>query len=619
MKLIPQPQRLSAAAGFYRLRYDCRVTLDASCTPACMTAARLLQQEILSATGLPLMLDRRAGDGQPGIRLSVCEELGEQHYLLDADSEGITILGGDAVGLLYGVQTLRQILRQEGANVPFVHIEDWPDLPVRGLFYDATRCRVPTLDYLKAMADRLSLYKLNQLHLYVEHTFLYDDFSEIWRDDTPLTAEDILELDAYCYDRGIELVPAVVSLGHMYKILRSKSFCHLSEMEEAPGTEFSFVDRMRHHVLDTTNDESFRLVCRMLDEYLPLFRSKKCNINGDESFDLGKGRGKARAEAVGSHRMYVDWIARVAGYLKDKGYQTMFWGDIILSQPETLRELPEDIICMNWDYGTEKGDHAAKLHAVGANQYLCPGAQGWHQCVNRMGAAYTNCRNMAELAYEKEGIGLLMTEWGDYGHFQDPEGATMGILYGGAMGWNRNIPSEEELNEAIARIEYCDRTGASVNLLRELEDHIALNWGMAVEFSEVLRGKLDRDPAGMWDWFMGQIGTHLETIDADNTAVDAIMDKVSACLPAMTEAGRARMRPFFLMAEGQKLINRLGAVLDADTRSGQNPFDRDRKALATDLETWFRFYRERWYETTRPAELARVTDTVLWFADYLRR
>lgn len=618
MKLIPQPQRMSPAEGTFRLRYDHRITLDASCDSRCRTAAAILQQEVLERTGLTLSLDRRQEAGHPGIRLSLCPELGTEHYVLDVSREGVFILGGDYEGLLHGVQTLRQILRQEGPVLPCMQVEDWPAIPVRGLFYDATRCRIPTLASLKALADRISFYKMNQLHLYVEHTFLFDGLSEVWRDDTPLTAEDILELDAYCLERGVELVPSVVSLGHMYKILRTRSFHHLSEIEEEPGTEFSFINRMRHHVLDTTNEESFRLVCDLIDQFLPLFTSKKFNINGDESFDLGKGRGKARADEVGSHRMYVDWICRVANYLKEKGRQTMFWGDIILAQPETLKELPEDIICMNWDYGTQKADHAAKLHAVGANQYLCPGAQGWHQTVNRFGVAYINCRNMAELCYENEGIGLLMTEWGDYGHFQDPESSNVGIIYAGAMGWNRNIPSEDELNEAIARVEYLDRTCESVKQLRLLQDHIALNWGMAVEFTEVLRGRLDRTIPELWEDFLRHIGTHMDCIAEDNAAIDAIMERVAESMKDMDPEGRKRMKPYFLMADAQKLLNRFSAVLDERTRGRKNPMTVDTWALAEDFETWFRFYREQWRATSREAELARVTDVVLWIADYLR-
>ncbi|MFR8332790.1 MAG: hypothetical protein ACLU9S_10900 [Oscillospiraceae bacterium] len=61
------------------------------------------------------------------------------------------------------------------------------------------------------------------------------------------------------------------------------------------------------------------------------------NINGDEPFDLGKGRGKAMADQVGSHQMYVDWIGKICRHVKELGKQPMFWGDIILAHSrETL-------------------------------------------------------------------------------------------------------------------------------------------------------------------------------------------------------------------------------------------------------------------------------------------
>ena len=76
-------------------------------------------------------------------------------------------------------------------------------IPNRGFYHDVTRGRVPKLSFLKKMADRMAYYKMNQLQLYIEHTFLFRDFSEIWRDDTPLTAEEIMELDHYCLELSL--------------------------------------------------------------------------------------------------------------------------------------------------------------------------------------------------------------------------------------------------------------------------------------------------------------------------------------------------------------------------------------------------------------------------------
>ncbi len=121
---------------------------------------------------------------------------------------------------------------------------------------------------------------------------MFDGFSEVWRDDTPLTPADILELDAYCRSLQIDLVPSIATLGHLYKVLRTKSYRHLSEIEEADGVPFSFYQRMCHHTLNTTDEASLSLVYGMIDEFLPLFTSHLFNINGDEPFDLGRGRGK---------------------------------------------------------------------------------------------------------------------------------------------------------------------------------------------------------------------------------------------------------------------------------------------------------------------------------------
>ena len=53
------------------------------------------------------------------------------------------------------------------------------------------------------------------------------------------------------------------------------------------STAFSFYERMCHHTLNrSTDDRAYELVCRLIDEYSPLFRSNLFNINCDETFDL---------------------------------------------------------------------------------------------------------------------------------------------------------------------------------------------------------------------------------------------------------------------------------------------------------------------------------------------
>lgn len=621
MKLIPQPQKLTLGQGAFCLRYPDRVTLDTTCGSSAYRFAMLLTEEIEIWAGLCLTIDRRSGNFHRGIRLTMDATVGAEAYTLSISEEGVTVTGGDDAGLLYGVQTLRQLLRQCGPALPCLEIQDWPALSARGLFYDVTRGRIPTMDFLKKLADFCSLYKLNQLHLYVEHTFLFDGFSEIWRDDTPLTAQDILELDAYCRNLEIELVPSVATLGHLYKVLRTETFHALSELEEKNGAEFSFYQRMAHHTLDVNNEKSLELVYGMIDQFLPLFTSNRFNINGDEPFDLGRGRGAQMAEEIGSHQMYVDWIGKICRYVESKGKQPMFWGDVIVAEPETIRALPEDIICMNWNYNPQAWDmETRKLAEAGANQYLCPGVQGWKQTINRMDDAYSNIQRMATYAHKFGAKGFLVTEWGDFGHLQDPESSLPGIIYAAAMGWNRALPTEEELNEAVSVLEYTDRSGEVMSILRRMSQQVVMNWGSVVEYAEIQGGRIpDKTMERFWQDFLPQIEANLSRAGEVNEEIDRCQEELCARMPQMDSRGRKRMLPYLIMSDGQKLLNRLAVAVTGKHLGKTSDITVCPVALAADLERWYQEYKRLWYRTSRESELYRLGEVIFWLADRLRK
>lgn len=612
MNLIPNPQEVrSICSGSYMLRYDHRITLDLSCGVELLDTALLLQQEILERTGMELAVDRRCIDQHrhEGIWLHLDPNLRKEEYRLLVDDRSVAVIGGSATGIHWGVQTLRQLVRQYGLLLPRIEIRDYPDLQARGLFYDVTRGRIPTMEYLKALADKCSFYKLNQLHLYVEHSFLFDGISETVRDDTPLTAQDILELDAYCRKRHVELVPSIATLGHLYKVLRGKQYGHLSELEEG-DREFSFYGRMEHHTLDVTQDESLDLVLRMIGEYASLFTSRLFNINGDEVFDLGKGRGKARAEEIGSHQMYVDWVKRIANHVKSLGFRPMFWGDVIIEDPEKIDQLPRDIICMNWDYEPDfREDHAQKLAATGVAQYLCPGLQGWNNMINPFPRAYENLKKMATLAHKYHGEGFLVTEWGDYGHMADPESTASLIPYAGAMGWNRDIPDQDELDEDISVVTYGDPSAKIMSVLNTLSRQAVMTWGDAVVYSEISRGRMPEHDLPEYHLNYGtRIRENLEQFDGMQQTIDGCQQEMARLMPGVREA--KRLKAYFIMSDGQKLLNTFARFI-----YGEKP---DCRKLAAALEEWYMEYKKLWRSTSRESELYRLGEVIFWMADTLR-
>jgi hypothetical protein len=46
---------------------------------------------------------------------------------------------------------------------------------------------VPTVETVKLLVDELASLKINQLQLYIEHTFAYAGHEEVWRNSSPYT------------------------------------------------------------------------------------------------------------------------------------------------------------------------------------------------------------------------------------------------------------------------------------------------------------------------------------------------------------------------------------------------------------------------------------------------
>lgn len=130
--LIPTP-RLVRADGSAAVLVAIGCIGEGAAAAACDASGRLMRlirRDLEACAGLRWRAGR--GDvGQCAIRLDVDAAMAAQSYRLDvgrrADgSASVAIVGGDAEGLRYGVQTFRQLVRHSGPAVPVVHIEDAP-------------------------------------------------------------------------------------------------------------------------------------------------------------------------------------------------------------------------------------------------------------------------------------------------------------------------------------------------------------------------------------------------------------------------------------------------------------------------------------------------------------
>ena len=373
----------------------------------------------------------------------------DESYRLRVDRSGIRVDAATPTGVFRAASTLKQWLASRGRpaaagfEAPAVEIEDRPDFPIRGAMLDVSRNRVPRMDYLERLIDRLAAWKINHLQLYVEHTYAYADHEEVWRDASPFTAREIRELDALCRERFIELTPNQNSFGHFHRWLVHDRYRPLAEVPE--GFQHPFSIDPEPFSLCATDPRVPELLAGLYDELLPQFTSPRFNVGLDETFDLGRGRSAEACEDRGKPAVYLEFLRQVHGMVAGRGRQMLFWGDIILRYPELVDQVPDDAVALCWGYEANHPyvDQCEKLAASGREFWVCPGTSSWHSFGGRLQNAVGNLALAAIAGSEAGAQGFLITDWGDHGHLQPPAIAELPLSIGAGFAWSVETAREE--------------------------------------------------------------------------------------------------------------------------------------------------------------------------------
>lgn len=397
------------------------------------------------------------------LTISIAHEprIDPQGYMIKISPDRIDIHGGDPAGCYYGLQTLRQLIRSanqsakmnaiSSISLPCGIIKDQPDYRTRGLLYDITRGKVPTLDTLKSLADRLAYLKINQLQLYIEHAFVFSFDPDICSSNDGITPDEVHELDSYCRDRFIDLVPSLATFGHMGRILSMPKYRHLAEIEATQDwSEMNWPQRMRGFTLDCMNPESYQLINMMWSDVLEAFSSSIVNICGDEPWDLGQGKNKKKITNANRNEIYLDQIRRTHEICARHGRYTQFWSDVVVDDPNVYDIIPKESTVLHWGYNDQSNYDATKRFVDnGFDTFVCPGTSGFKRIINAINLAERNITTFAKTGLQNGATGLINTDWGDHGHFNMQTCSLHGIALGAATSWQADHAMGDEFDRAL--------------------------------------------------------------------------------------------------------------------------------------------------------------------------
>jgi hypothetical protein len=452
--LFPRPRNITVDGPVLDFSGAQWVTVGADLPARLKAAVGRLAGNIGHAFARPLLVTAATpaeGDTFLAVRLAQAGA-NPEGYRLRARPSGIELTASGESGVFYGLQTLEQIVAQEGARFPAFDIADEPGFLCRGIMLDISRCKVPTMETLFRIVDLMARLKLNQLQLYTEHTFAFSAHEAVWRDASPMTPDEVRVLDRYCADRHIELVPNLNSFGHFERWLRHPQYHHLAECPD--GFEYRWGGRSPWGSVLRPNEESLRFLDSLYAELLPNFTSALFNVGCDETWELGQGWSKEICAQRGTTRVYLDFLLGINELVRQYGRKMMFWGEIILHDPALIAELPDEMIALEWGYEADHGfdERCRPFSEAGGDFYVCPGTSSWNSLTGRTANCLENLANAALNGRRHGAAGYLITDWGDGGHHQYLPISYPGFFAGAALSWCADSYDESELPAAIDRM-----------------------------------------------------------------------------------------------------------------------------------------------------------------------
>ena len=407
--VVPLPQSIQMQKGEpFVLNADVQILAG----EGLQREAEFLRQYLKEVTGIDLTIAQKRIKKVRYIDLTVSPKVTEpEGYVMTVSANGITIAGGSAAGVFYGIQTLRKSLvsiDKASATSSIFHlpssiITDAPRFSWRGMHLDCSR-HFWSVDFVKKFIDLLALHNMN-----VFHWHLTDD--QGWRieikkwpkltevgsqrsgtiigtnsdldDGIPYggyyTQAELREVVAYAAARHITIVPEIDMPGHMLAALAAYPELGCTGGPYQVGHYWG----VYKDVLCVGNPRVYEFVQDVLTEVMDIFPSKVIHIGGDETPSEkwqyckkcdeiyikktleGRVAGQVEGDSDGPRTMpeypYEEMVRsvlqpyftnKVFNILASKGRRALGWDEI-------LDGAPQDAMIMSWR-GTAPGAKAAE-------------------------------------------------------------------------------------------------------------------------------------------------------------------------------------------------------------------------------------------------------------------
>ncbi|HUC80717.1 MAG TPA: family 20 glycosylhydrolase [Flavisolibacter sp.] len=388
--IIPQPVSLQMGSGSFVI--DNNTTLKFNPTAKDLkAAAAFFASSIKNISGISLAANAKKSKAIE-LKLAKTEGIGPEGYLLNVTPTSINITANTKAGIVYGLQTLVQILPAIRTNavlqVPVMKVKDYPRFGWRGMHLDVSR-HFFSPELVKQYIDLLAAYKMNRFHWHLTDdqgwrieikkypqltaigAWRVNQNDKVWGSRPQAkegeaatyggyyTQEQIKEIVQYAADRNITVVPELDVPGHSAAAIASYPFLSCTQQPQLPMTGGNYSGVSSN--LCPGNDSVFTFLQNVYTEVMALFPSTYIHIGGDEVDKTAwkkcaKCQARMKAEGLkNEEELQSYFIRQMEKFIVGKGRKMIGWDEILEGG------LAPEATVMSWR-GEAGGIEAAKMN-----------------------------------------------------------------------------------------------------------------------------------------------------------------------------------------------------------------------------------------------------------------
>lgn len=390
VNIIPQPVSVAMQNGNFSIDKGTTVKFQSS-DKALASAAAFLQSYVSTISGYHLSFNKKAATIIE-LKFIRDDEIGKEGYRLSVKPSVISIMANTKAGIIYGLQTLFQVMPAIRTNAPLIvpcmEIKDYPRFQWRGMHLDVSRHFFGP-DIIKEYIDLMASYKFNIFHWHLTddqgwriEIKKYPKLTQVgsWRvDKTNLvwgsrpqakpeepatyggyyTQEQIKDIVHYAAQRNITIVPEIEMPGHSAAAIAAYPFLSCTQLPQLPMTGGNYTNMSSNYCAG--NDSVFTFLQNVLSEVIQLFPSPIIHIGGDEVDKTSwkncpKCQARIKKEGLrNEEELQSYFIKRMEKFLISKNRKMIGWDEILEGG------LAPEATVMSWR-GEAGGIEAAKMN-----------------------------------------------------------------------------------------------------------------------------------------------------------------------------------------------------------------------------------------------------------------